>query len=297
MPDGAQTRWRSSSKRWRTSACSLGCHARAQAASRHHRRLPRHRRAQLRADDARQRTGPRDAPCSSAITTTSSCSSSARTLFARPAGTKKWMTKDIMATSRRRCPARPSSCSHPPDIELHHEDAHSDPRIVALSKQLADISKRHSWGFWDFCQAMGGDLSMMRFAKAGLALERSLVHLTHDWRSHHGEPLCAHALFEESRDELLPRRLTPRRGAKEEIACARRALMARPPHSRRRPRAVRSRRAAAPWRDRAARGPEERSRNLSRASARASHAAGEARSRFAHPVVHQASLMLQQVSP
>ncbi len=98
-------------------------------------------------------------------------------LFA-PGLHEKWMTKDI-GMIEAAVPNTPIMILSPPDIELHAEDAHSDPRIVALSKQLADIAKRHEWAFWDFRAAMGGDLSMVRFHKAGLG-SQDLVHLTHD---------------------------------------------------------------------------------------------------------------------
>lgn len=98
-------------------------------------------------------------------------------LFA-PGLHERWMTKDI-GFIEDAVPHTPIMILSPPDIELHADDAHSDPRIVALSKQLGDIAKRHEWAFWDFRAAMGGDLSMVRFHKAGLA-SQDLVHLTHD---------------------------------------------------------------------------------------------------------------------
>jgi hypothetical protein len=113
-------------------------------------------------------------------------------LFA-PGLHEKWMTKDI-GDIEEAVPNTPILILSPPDIELHKEDTHSDPRIVALSKQLADIAKRHSWGFWDFRAAMGGDMSMIRFAKAGLGAW-DLVHLTHDGGFLMGNRF-AHALFE-----------------------------------------------------------------------------------------------------
>src|SRR4029077_15023893 len=81
----------------------------------------------------------------------------------------------------------------PPDIELHRDDAHSDPRIVALSKQLATIAKEHGWGLWDFWHAMGGDLSMIRFLKSGLG-SSDLVHLSQDGGYLMGDRF-AHALM------------------------------------------------------------------------------------------------------
>ncbi len=98
-------------------------------------------------------------------------------LFA-PGLHERWMTKDI-GWINDAVPNTPILILSPPDIELHRDDTHSDPRIVALAKQLADIAKRHSWAFWDFRAAMGGDMSMIKFWKAGLG-SGDLVHLTHD---------------------------------------------------------------------------------------------------------------------
>jgi lysophospholipase L1-like esterase len=113
-------------------------------------------------------------------------------LFA-PGLHERWMTQDI-GWIEDAVPKTPILILSPPDIELHKEDTHSDPRIVALSKQLADIAKRHDWGFWDFRGAMGGDMSMMRFARSGLGAW-DLVHLTHDGGALMGERF-AHALFD-----------------------------------------------------------------------------------------------------
>jgi hypothetical protein len=119
-------------------------------------------------------------------------------LFA-PGWHEKWMAKDI-GDVEAAVPNTPILILSPPDIELHREDTHSDPRIVALSKQLADIAKRHDWGFWDFWRAMGGDMSMIRFAKAGLG-GWDLVHLTQSGGALMGNRF-AHALFE-GLDEYL----------------------------------------------------------------------------------------------
>jgi hypothetical protein len=82
----------------------------------------------------------------------------------------------------------------PPDIELQRTDTHSDPRIVALQKQLGDIAKKHDWAYWNFWQAMGGDMSMMKFARVGLGTW-DLVHLTRDGGFLMGNRF-AHALFD-----------------------------------------------------------------------------------------------------
>ncbi len=112
-------------------------------------------------------------------------------LFA-PAYHEQWMAKviDGMETA---VPNTPILILSPPDIELKSTDEHSDPRIVKLSTQLGDIAKKHGWAFWDFRAAMGGDRSMIRFAKAGLA-NWDLVHLTKDGGAIMGQRL-AHAIF------------------------------------------------------------------------------------------------------
>lgn len=113
-------------------------------------------------------------------------------LFA-PAYHERWMDK-VIGGIESAAPHTPILVLSPPDIELQRTDVHSDPRIVKLSAQLADISKRHGWAFWDFRAAMGGDMSMIRFAKSGLAAW-DLVHLTKDGGAIMGQRL-GHALFQ-----------------------------------------------------------------------------------------------------
>lgn len=112
-------------------------------------------------------------------------------LFA-PAYHEPWMKK-VIGGIEAAVPNTPILVLSPPDIELHSTDTHSDPRIVKLSAQLGDISKRNGWAFWDFRAAMGGDMSMIRFAKNGLA-NWDLVHLTKDGGAAMGQRL-AHAIF------------------------------------------------------------------------------------------------------
>ncbi len=113
-------------------------------------------------------------------------------LFA-PGYHEQWMEKDIGAIEAA-VPKTPILVLSPPDLELHRDDKHTDPRIVALQKQLADIAKRHDWAFWNFWEAMGGDGSIIKFAKEGLAAW-DLVHLSRDGGFLMGNRL-AHALFE-----------------------------------------------------------------------------------------------------
>ncbi len=113
-------------------------------------------------------------------------------LFA-PAYHEKWMST-VIDGMEKAVPGTPILVLSPPDIELHQSDKHSDPRIVKLSRQLADIAGRHHWAFWDFRAAMGGDDSMLRFARKGLA-NWDLVHLTKGGGAIMGRRL-GHALFE-----------------------------------------------------------------------------------------------------
>ena len=98
-------------------------------------------------------------------------------LFA-PTLHERWMKRDI-GDIERVAPGTPILVLSPPDLEHHRTDAHSDRRIVALDAQLAAIAKRQGWAFWSFWHAMGGDGSMIRFAKDGLATW-DLVHFTRD---------------------------------------------------------------------------------------------------------------------
>jgi lysophospholipase L1-like esterase len=113
-------------------------------------------------------------------------------LFA-PAYHETWMAK-VIDGMEAAVPNTPILILSPPDIELKSTDSHSDPRIVKLSAQLGDIAKKHNWAFWDFRAAMGGDMSMIRFAKMGLA-NWDLVHLTKDGGALMGQRM-AHVMFD-----------------------------------------------------------------------------------------------------
>ncbi len=104
----------------------------------------------------------------------------------------KWMKK-VIGDIETDVPGTPILVLSPPDLELHQKDKHSDPRIVKLDEQLAGIAKENGWAFWSFWHAMGGDGSMLRFARAELG-SWDLVHLTHDGGTLMGNRL-AHALF------------------------------------------------------------------------------------------------------
>jgi lysophospholipase L1-like esterase len=119
-------------------------------------------------------------------------------LFA-PGYHEKWMN-DEMGRIEGDVPSTPILVMSPPDIELHKKDTHSDPRIVKLATQLAEISKKHGWAFWNFWEAMGGDMSMIRFARNGLGTW-DLVHLTKDGGTLMGTRM-AHAIVAGFEDYL-----------------------------------------------------------------------------------------------
>ncbi len=112
-------------------------------------------------------------------------------LFA-PAYHERWMTS-VFESFHKAIPNLPLLVLSPPDIELHSTDTESDPRIVKLSLQLKGIAGRHHAAFWDFRAAMGGNMSMIRFAKMGLA-QWDLVHLKATGGANMGERF-GHALF------------------------------------------------------------------------------------------------------
>jgi lysophospholipase L1-like esterase len=85
--------------------------------------------------------------------------------------------KNVLADFRAALPDAPILILSPPDIVLSGDDVHSDPRIVALGKQLKAIASAEGAAFWDFRAAMGGDASIKTFARKGLA-RRDYVHLT-----------------------------------------------------------------------------------------------------------------------
>jgi hypothetical protein len=90
----------------------------------------------------------------------------------------KWVDK-VLKDFRAALPNTPILILSPPDIVLHGEDEHSDPRIVNLAKQMKDIAAKQNAAFWDFREAMGGDVSIKKFQKMGLAAG-DYVHLSKD---------------------------------------------------------------------------------------------------------------------
>ena len=130
-------------------------------------------------------------------------------LFA-PGLHEKWMTK-TSATSRTRESA-PHPRALPPTSKPTTRTLYSDPRIVAPLE--AARRHGHSWGFWDFRQAMGGDL-LDAALQQGWARSSDLVHLTHDG----GAIMATASRTRCSRDSTATSRLTPRRAAKGNSLC------------------------------------------------------------------------------
>jgi hypothetical protein len=77
--------------------------------------------------------------------------------------------KNVLVDFRKALPLTPILILSPPDIVLSGEDAHSDPRIVNLEKQMREIAAHEGAAFWDFRAAMGGDASIKTFVRRGLA--------------------------------------------------------------------------------------------------------------------------------
>jgi hypothetical protein len=108
-----------------------------------------------------------------------------------PLNHEGWV-KETLERFRRNRADLPVLLLSPPDLEQNANALHSDPRVVNIGNQLQSIAAASNVGFWDFRGAMGGDLSMRRFAKAGLA-EWDLIHFRQAGGLLMGERL-AHAL-------------------------------------------------------------------------------------------------------
>lgn len=88
----------------------------------------------------------------------------------------KWVS-NVLEDFRAALPETPILLLSPPDIVLHASDEHSDPRIVALAKQMKRIAADNDAAFWDFHGAMGGDAAIKRWVKLGLGAP-DFIHLT-----------------------------------------------------------------------------------------------------------------------
>jgi lysophospholipase L1-like esterase len=106
----------------------------------------------------------------------------------------KWV-HNVLADFREALPETPILILSPPDIVLHGSDEHSDPRIVELAKQMRDIAQKENAAFWDFREAMGGDASIKKFVRSGLAAG-DYVHLSRDGGALMGDRLV-HSLFKD----------------------------------------------------------------------------------------------------
>ena len=65
----------------------------------------------------------------------------------------------------------------PPDMAQTMASTHSEPRIVKVGKLKREIAAQLGVAFWDFRQAMGGELSIQRFRRHQMAWS-DLIHLT-----------------------------------------------------------------------------------------------------------------------
>ncbi len=88
----------------------------------------------------------------------------------------KWVD-NVLKDFRAALPETPILILSPPDIVLHGSDEHSDPRIVNLAKQMKGIAAKQDAAFWDFRDAMGGDIAIKKFRTLGLAAP-DYVHLS-----------------------------------------------------------------------------------------------------------------------
>ena len=104
----------------------------------------------------------------------------------------KWVD-NVLVDFRAALPDTPILILSPPDIVLSGSDAHSDPRIVRLARQMKGIAAKQGAAFWDFREAMGGDVSIKKFRKLGLAAP-DYVHLSQGGGAIMGNRLV-HALF------------------------------------------------------------------------------------------------------
>lgn len=106
----------------------------------------------------------------------------------------KWVA-NVLKDFHAALPETPVLILSPPDIVLHASDVHSDPRIVAMGKQMKRIAADNGAAFWDFRVAMGGDAAIKKWVNRGLGA-RDYVHLTHDGGAIMGNRLVL-ALFQD----------------------------------------------------------------------------------------------------
>lgn len=80
---------------------------------------------------------------------------------------RQWI-KDVTATLREAIPSLPVLLVTPPD-SVKEGESKSDPRIVAVGKQLREVAKETGVAFWDMREAMGGASSFTTFMRKRLA--------------------------------------------------------------------------------------------------------------------------------
>ncbi len=79
---------------------------------------------------------------------------------------REWV-KDFIGVLRAALPNAPILLLSPGDTTRDGETK-SDPRIVAVVKQLREVAAESKVAFWDFREAMGGDGSIVGFTRRGL---------------------------------------------------------------------------------------------------------------------------------
>jgi hypothetical protein len=99
-------------------------------------------------------------------------------------GTNVWATESELKTQltnviswyRNALPNVPLVFMSPPDAAAPPAPTHSDTRLPKLGAMIRTIATNNGAAFWDFRAAMGGEMSMVRFVRAGLA-EYDFVHM------------------------------------------------------------------------------------------------------------------------
>jgi GDSL-like Lipase/Acylhydrolase family len=98
-------------------------------------------------------------------------------------GTNVWATEAELTTQitnvikwyRAALPNVPLLFMSTPDAASPPSPTHSDKRLDKLNTMIREIATQNGAAFWDFREAMGGEMSIARFAKAHLA-EYDYVH-------------------------------------------------------------------------------------------------------------------------
>ena len=80
------------------------------------------------------------------------------------------MAKEFIQDLRDALPATPILILSPSDT-VKDGETRSDPRIVAVVKQMRKVAADTGSAFWDFREAMGGDASVLPFTQRGLVGE------------------------------------------------------------------------------------------------------------------------------